>query len=476
MRDLADKLDVRMISSIEQLLADLEQRYRAKTAQSLRLYERAEKVMVRGGSHSIRLWRPYPFFLSEAKGAEVRDVDGNSYIDYWQGHYANVLGHRPDLGGENIPGREPGFSCHTGFESEAQIELAELVLGQLGWPDHRIRFTTSGTLAAMYAVMLALSSTGRGLVLKAGGGWHGASPYLLKGVKYSAGTGFTEMESDGIPAGFGRNILLTRYNDGADLERVFRLQGDRIACLILEPFLGVGGFLPASRDYLRLARDLTRKYGVVLIADEVISGFRFCPSGVMTLNGIEPDLSVLGKVIGGGHAVAAVAGHKDIMGGCEKGGTAKNVQFQGGTFSAHPAYMKAGCSMIKYLIREKDRVYSSLAVLGETLRRGIEEACRAEGVEVRCTGYAGEAIAGSSLFMAHFPRKAVDFARPEQVWDPGLSDVRMREEILKLALLVEGVHVVHGGGAVSLAHEPGQIAATVQAYASAVRFLKDYWS
>ena len=282
------------------------------------------------------------------------------------------------------------------------------------------------------------------------------------------------MDSDGIPPELKRNILLTRYNDGDDLEILFRRHGGRIACLILEPFLGVGGFLPASKDYLRLARRLTHEYGAVFIADEVISGFRFCPSGVMTLHNIEPDLSVLGKVIGGGHAVAAVAGRKDIMAVCEKGRYARSVQFQGGTFSSHPTYMKAGCSILRYLIREADRVYPHLARLGETLRRGIEEACREEGVKVRCTGYAGEFVGGSSLFMVHFPRKFVDFTRPEEVWDPDLSDVRMREEILKLALLMEGVHVVHGGGAVSNAHESGQIAATIQAYASAVRFLKDH--
>ena len=352
--------------------------------------------------------------------------------------------------------------------------MAELILGQLGWPDYRIRFTTSGTLAAMYAVMLAMAATGRDIILKAGGGWHGASPYLLKGVRFAPAAGFVEMDSAGVPAGWERNILITAFNDQDDLERVFQKEGGRIACLILEPFLGVGGFLPASGAYLRLARRLTQEYGAAFIADEVISGFRFGPSGLMTQHGIEPDLSIFGKVIGGGHAVAAVAGRKEIMEGCVKGRAAKSVQFQGGTFSAHPAYMQAGFRMLNYLSRQAGAVYPRLAELGEKLRRGVEDAFRREGLEVRCTGQAGAEIDGSSLFMVHFPKASVNFTRAEQVWDPGQCDVRMREEILKLALLVEGVHVVHGGGAVSFAHETRHIERTIQAYAGAAKLLKEY--
>jgi len=472
----AVKVNSLMAERIAPIIADLEKRYRKKTPHSLSLFDRAAKTMIQGGSHSIRLWRPYPFFVSEARGAEVKDVDGNTYIDYWQGHYANILGHQPETGDIEEFGPAAGPTMHTGFENESQLNLAELILAQLGWPDHRIRFTTSGTLAAMYAVMLAMATTGRDIILKAGGGWHGASPYLLKGVRYAPGGGFVETESGGIPAGFERNILITGFNDQDDLERIFVESGGRIACLILEPFLGVGGFLPASAEYLRLARRLTLEYGAVFIADEVISGFRFCPSGLMTRHGIEPDLSVFGKVIGGGHAVAAVAGRKDIMEGCEKGRAAKSVQFQGGTFSAHPAYMQAGFRMLKYLVRQAGSVYPRLAEQGERLRRGIEEALQAEGIEARCTGYPDEALAGSSLFMVHFPKNPIDFTRAEHIWDPEQSDILMREEILKLALLGEGVHVVHGGGAVSFAHETRHIEKTIQAYAAAARLLKGYWA
>jgi glutamate-1-semialdehyde 2,1-aminomutase len=173
------------MSEIERMIATLEDRYKERTRKSFRVFQRAEKVMVKGGSHSLRLYSPYPFFIRKASGAHVIDLDGNDYIDYWQGHYANILGHNPDIRAAGPAGRGPGTdSLHTGFEVETQVELAELLLERIGWPGHKVRFTTSGTLATMYAVMLAQGATGRDEVLKVGGGWHGASPFLLKGVKF----------------------------------------------------------------------------------------------------------------------------------------------------------------------------------------------------------------------------------------------------------------------------------------------------
>ncbi|MCK7477427.1 MAG: aminotransferase class III-fold pyridoxal phosphate-dependent enzyme [Candidatus Moduliflexus flocculans] len=253
--------------------------------------------MIRGGSHSLRLLSPYPFFVKKASGPEVVDVDGNVFLDFWQGHYANILGHNPGFSDLETNGDEPAEeSLHTGFEVETQVKLAELLLKQVGWKGHKVRFTTSGTLATMYAVMLAFGKTGRDEVLKIGGGWHGASPVLLKGIKFDPKLGFGRIESAGVPDAFARKIHTVRYNDSDDLARIFRKRGDKIACLILEPYLGAGGFLPATREFLQEARRLTARHGAVLIFDEIISGFRFAPTGVQRLAGIEPDVSTFGKV------------------------------------------------------------------------------------------------------------------------------------------------------------------------------------
>ncbi len=460
---------------MEKLFRYLENEYRKKTRKSAALFRRAFRVMVRGGSHSLRLWKPYPFFLTSAAGAEVQDVDGNCYLDYWQGHYSNILGHNPPVIRRAL---EPYFrhgTFHTGFETLSQVELAERLLASLGRRGLKVRFTTSGTLASTYAVMLAMGYTGRHFILKFGGGWHGASPYLLKGVKFHPGVGFLAPDSAGVPAGLSRQILITRFNDCEHLSDVFKKHGQRLAAFILEPFIGVGGFLFCSREYLELARKLADRYGVVLIFDEIISGFRFCPSGLQKIYGLAPDITLLGKLIGGGQAVAAVVGKEEIMEGCEPSGTAgRRVHFEGGTFSSHEEYMRAGLAMLDYLEKNQRRIYPYLGQQAERLRRGIEKVFRDEGLEAVCTGDGNELVPDSSFFMVNFPRKNIHFRRPEDLWNPERSDVVLREEVLKLALLINGVHVVHGGGSLSTAHTPGDINRTIEAYAEVARIFRRY--
>jgi len=460
---------------MKKLMSFLEREYQKKTVKSYRLFRRASRLMVRGGSHSLRLWKPYPFFQSSARGAEVVDVDGNRYLDYWQGHYANILGHNPEIIRQALrPFWERG-TFHTGFESIAQLELAEKIISSLKPKGLKVRFTTSGTLAATYAVMLAMGFTKRNYVLKVGGGWHGASPYLLKGIKYHSGLGFRAADSAGLPSAFLSQILLTRFNDGQQLEDILKRFGKKIAAFILEPFIGVGGFLFCSKEYLQLARSLADKYGVVLIFDEIISGFRFCASGIQKLYGVYPDISLFGKLIGGGQAVAAVVGRAEIMEGCEKLGSGKlRVHFEGGTFSSHEEYMRAGLAMLEYLEQKQDTIFPYLGNLSERLRKNIEKVFQTEGLEAVCTGYPNQTVEHSSFFMVNFPKKKISYLGPEDVWNPERSDVFLREEALKLALLLNGVHVVHGGGCLSAAHTVEDVDRTVEAYAEAARIFKKY--
>jgi glutamate-1-semialdehyde 2,1-aminomutase len=457
----------------EALFANLEAEYRARTPKSLALHRRAGASMVKGGSHNLRLWRPYPFFTAGARGAEVEDVDGNVYIDYWQGHYANVLGHDPEAVRRAADeARSGGAALHSGFEGEIQVRLAETILETFGYDDHKIRFTTSGTLAAMYAVMLALAQTGRDRVLKIGGGWHGASPFLLKGVKFHPGTGFQAADSAGVPEDVFAHVDVVPFNDEARLEEVLRDKGDRIGGFILEPVMGAGGFLPASPSYLRLARRLTAERGIVLIFDEVVSGFRFAPAPVQTLYGVKPDLTILGKVIGGGHAVAAVAGRAEILDGCGAALEVRRVLFEGGTFSSHPLYMRSGTVLIDYLKANAGTVYPRLAALGDRLRRGVRAAFAEQGIETAVTGGGNEAIPGSSLFMAHLLKKPFTPTKAEDLADPEKADVSLREEMLKIFLCLRDVYVVHGGGAATLAHTDAQVEKTLAAYAEAAALFK----
>jgi glutamate-1-semialdehyde 2,1-aminomutase len=247
----------------------------------------------------------------------------------------------------------------------------------------------------MYAMMLAKAFTKRDLVIKVGGGWHGAHPYALKGITVYD-QGLHHLESAGLPAGADSMIIMTRFNDMEDLEEKFREHGERIACFVLEPFIGAGGFIFSDKDYLQKARELTHQYNSLLIFDEVVSGFRFHAGGLQSLYGIKPDLTVLGKAIGGGMPVSAVAGREDVVALCSpEARPDQKVKFEGGTFSAHPASMLAGLTYVKYLTENESEIYPRIGQFGAKIRNGIEEIFTAHGFNVKCTGY-GELMPDNS--------------------------------------------------------------------------------
>ncbi|MFQ6058131.1 MAG: aspartate aminotransferase family protein [Anaerolineae bacterium] len=434
----------------EHLLEVLSQQYLSQYPKSGEAHQGARKYLIDGGSHALRLFSPYPFRIVSASGSRVWDADGHEILDFWQGHYANILGHNPLLVTQALAQAfQNGNGLQTGIPEALQTEFARLLLDQVG--AERVRFTTSGALATMYAIMLARAFTEKPLILKVGGGWHGANPMALKGVTYREG-GFVQVESEGLSEEGTADVLITRFNDPEDLTDQFRQFGDKIACFIVEPWMGVGGFMPATPEYLQTARELTHRYGAVLIFDEIISGFRFCASGVQKLYKVQPDLSTFGKIIGGGMPLAAVTGREEIMQLC---GTAagRRVKFEGGTFSAHPAALLAGKTLVEYLVRNESQIYPRLGAMGQKIRTGIEEIFASHGILARCTGYGNEVVPDSSLVMIHFPRdERTTLTNPETVWNPQICDVERRERVLKLALLLERVHVVHGLGAVSTAH------------------------
>ena len=452
------------IQAFEGMYEDLIQEYKARFPRSGRQHERATKVMVDGGQHTLRLYPPYPIYVQSASGAYVRDLEGHDILDFWQGHFANILGHNPPLItgalSEQLAG---GYGLQTGMVDELACDLATLICQQTG--AERVRLTTSGSLATMYAIMLARSFTGRDLVLKIGGGWHGAQPWGLVGVSYGQ-CGYQSIESEGLPGATTEEALVTQFNDCDALEQVFSQHGDRIACFILEPVVGASGAIPGRLDYIQLARELADKHGALLILDEVIAGFRFRAGSVAPFYGITPDLITLGKIVGGGMPVAAVAGRAEIMtiAGIEGG---RRVRFDGGTYSAHPASMLAGKTMLQYLVDHEDEVYSYLARLGDQVRSRVESIFAEHGIIVRCTGYPNDAIPGSSLAMLHFPlRPDIEISSPNIAADPQCCMLEVREQLLKLALLLEDVYAVHGLGALSMAHTEDDLA---QLYAACDR-------
>ncbi len=258
------------------------------------------------------------------------------------------------------------------------------------------------------------------------------------------------------------------------MRQTFTSHGDKIACFILEPVIGAGGCIPASPEYLALARQLTEKHGALLILDEVIAGFRFHAGNAGKLYGVEPDLSTFGKIVGGGMPVAAVAGRADVMAIAGREG-GRRVRFDGGTYSAHPASMMAGKVMLTYLIEHEAEIYGQLAELGQQLRRRLEQIFADQGILAQCTGYPNEALKGSSLAVLHLPvRPGIVIDSPDVAADPACCMMQVRERILKLALLLEDVYAMHGLGALSTAHSEEDLSQLYAACERVAQRLKPY--
>jgi len=465
------------------LLAALAAEYERHSPRSAALNRDALKHLVDGGSHTLRLIRPFPPRIVSARGAYVNDEDGHRILDFWQGHYANILGHNPEVVTRVLAESfKDGFGLQTGFTDRLQVEVADILCERTG--AEKARFTSSGSLATMYATLLARAFTGRELVMKVGGGWHGAQPWGLVGVDFHeevrhAGRGrpdeeqgFRQPESKGLPSTVAGEVVVTRFNDAGMLADQFRRHGRHVACFIVEPFLGSAGSLPAAQEFLAVARELTRTHGALLIFDEVISGFRFRAGSLSHLYGVQPDLATFAMVMGGGMPVAAVAGRADVMALAGRGG---GVKFSGGTYSCHPASLLAAKTMMSWLAEHEGEVYPRINSLGEKARRAIEVAFRSEGILARCTGDGNGVVSGSSMGAVSFPRdEAMGCCTPEQIRNPELCDVELSDTVLQLALLLEDVHVVHGLGSVSTAHTEEDIARLEEACRRVARRIRPH--
>jgi glutamate-1-semialdehyde 2,1-aminomutase len=457
------------------LLAELAEAYARHSPKSKTLHENAQQVLVDGGSHALRLIHPFPPRIATARGAWLQDEDGHDILDFWQGHLANILGHNPEVVASAMARAfEDGFGLQTGFADRLQAETAELLARQTG--AERVRFTTSGTLGTMYSIMLSRAFTGRTLVMKVGGGWHGAQPWALKGIGFSAdnGAGYQKVESEGIPVAVTDKVIVTGFNDPERLRDHFREYGDQLACFIVEPFLGVGGFAPATTEYLQVARELTHQYGAMLVFDEVIAGFRFRAGNAGALYGVQPDLTTFGKIIGGGMPVAAVAGRADIMSLAGRSGGSR-VKFSGGTYSAHPASLLAAKTLVSHLVAHEAEIYPCLAELGAKARQVLRSAFLEEGIYVHCTGDDSRVLPGSSMFMLHFPYdEDAQLDKPEDWFDPAVCDVTLTHKVLDLALLLEDVFMLHSHGGVSTAHTKADLELLGEACLRVARRIKPY--
>jgi len=436
--------------------------YRQKTPLSENLFKRSREVMPGGVSHNVHYFPPYPFFLKEAKGSKIRDVDGNEYIDLWMGHYTHILGHHSEIIVEAIEQRlKEGI--HWGIVFEKQVEWAELIRELIPCAE-MVRFCCSGTESTMYAVRLARAFTRKNTILKIAGGWHGANSDLSVGIKMP----YEKEESLGLLPELQRYTKTILFNDlPGTLEMIHQNRND-LAGVILEPIVGEGGFIPATEEYLKMLRSETEKLGALLIFDEVISGFRVGLGGAQGLFNILPDLTTLGKIIGGGMPVGALVGRKEIMEKTSperKADKWEKILIGGGTFSSHPLTVAAGIAILRYLRDFEEEIYPVLEVKGERVRKGVQEALQREGVETVVTGI-------GSLFQTHFPfQKGVTLNSPHSINQ--LTDTEKREVEFRIRMLNKGVHVMHGGGSLSIAHSDQDIEKIIEAAREVAKEMAD---
>jgi glutamate-1-semialdehyde 2,1-aminomutase len=435
--------------------------YRLKTPLSAALFKRAREVMPGGISHNIHFFPPYPFFVKKTKGSKVWDADGNEYVDFWMGNYTHILGHSPRVVVQAIE-KQLKEGIHWGTVYEKQIEWAELIR-ELVPSAEMVRFCCSGTEATMYAVRLARAFTGKKTILKIAGGWHGANPDLSLGIK----TPYEREESLGLLPELQQYTKTIPFNDlSGTLEIIHENEGG-LAGIILEPVIGEGGFVPAKNEYLQMLRSETKKLGALLIFDEVISGFRVDLGGAQERFHITPDLTTLGKIVGGGLPVGALVGKREIL---EKTSPEKKMNkwerilIGGGTFSAHPLTAAAGLAMLRYLKDHRQKVYAILESNGEKVRKGVQGAFDQEGFDAVVTGV-------GSLFQTHFP-----FSKGETLNSPHsinrFTDVEKREVEFRVRMLTKGIHVMHGGGCLSIAHSDEDIEKITKAARRVAREMK----
>jgi glutamate-1-semialdehyde 2,1-aminomutase len=351
-----------------------------RQSRSSRLFQRAQKILPGGVDSPVRAFKAVgadPLFIDRASGARIRDVDGNTFIDYVMSWGPLIHGHAP-RGLTRALGAAARRGASFGAPSPLEVQLGERVRALM--PSiARVRFVSSGTEATMSAVRVARAATGRDLILKFEGCYHGhADAFLVK-----AGSGALTLgtpTSPGVTAAASADTLLADYNDIGSVQRVFADNRGRFAAIIVEPIAGNMGVVPPAEGFLQALRDAASADGALLIFDEVISGFRAGPGGAQRLFGVRPDLTCLGKIIGGGLPVGAYGGRADLMDLVSPAGPV----YQAGTLSGNPLAMTAG---LWCLDRLSPRLYSSLAALGARLAGGLADAARAAGVALQVNAF-----------------------------------------------------------------------------------------
>jgi glutamate-1-semialdehyde 2,1-aminomutase len=426
-----------------------------KTSRSAKLFAEAQQLIPGGVNSPVRAFRSVggqPRFIERAKGSRLYDVDRNAYIDYVLSWGPMILGHAAPSVISAVK-KAAGQGTSYGAPTELEVALAREIRG--AFPSmEKLRLVSSGTEAVMSAVRVARGFTKRDNILKFEGCYHGHSDYLLA----KAGSGLATLgipDSPGVPEDFARHTLTAPYNDIRTVQQLVREHRNTLACIILEPIAGNMGVVPPAPDFLAALRQLTAENDILLIFDEVISGFRVSYGGAQALYGIKPDLTVLGKIIGGGLPVGAYGGRKEIMDLIAPSGPV----YQAGTLSGNPLAVTAGLATLKQL--KVRGVYKKLEERSAALAEGIGEAAKKAGVPVTQTRV------GSMLTTFFTPGPVVDWNTAKQ------SDTKRYGRFFH-QMLEQGIYLAPSqfeAAFLSTAHNAQDIEKTIRAAYTAFKAL-----
>ncbi len=432
--------------SLEREISD----YRAKSDRSRQLFEDAVRVMPGGNSRTTTFFDPYPMYLVRGEGARIWDADGVERLDFNGNYTSLVLGHAHPRVVEAVreaAGRGMSFPGPT----EHEIRLADLLTRRLPGLE-TVRFTNSGTEATMHAVRVARAFTGRTKIAKFEGAYHGTHDWALVSVALDPARAGSRKRpkavawSAGVPPAVLKHVVVLPWNDAAACARILERHGADLAAVLVDPLMANAGMVPAAPGFLESLREVTTRLGSLLVFDEVIS-FRVGPGGAQERFGVRPDLTTLGKIIGGGLAVGAFGGRADVMGYYDPRGGQGRIN-HGGTFNANPLTMAGGVATLELLTPE---AYARLEALGDRLRDGVRR-------RLRRLKHPGQVTGAGSLFWLHWTtRRLSDFrsARPDDPEKPAR---------VFLGLLNEGVLVSQRGlGACSLAMTDADVDRFVEA-------------
>ncbi len=414
--------------------------YKKKTKKSAKLFSKSKKQHVNGVQHNIRFCEPYPFVTKAAKTKFLIDVDSNTYVDYWMGHWSLIFGHAPNIIKKHVK-KQLSAGWMYGTVNEMTMLLSDTIQKAVPVAE-KIRYVSTGTEATMFATRIARAVTKKKIIAKIDGGWHGYGSDLLKSVNWP----FNESEDRGLIN--ESSIISLPYNDLEKSLSILKKVKNDLAGVIIEPLLGGGGCIPATKEYLKGIQEFVHKNNSLFLLDEIVTGFRFSFGCMYVSMKLDPDIVTLGKIVGGGFPIGVICGKQEFLNFANTT-TQKKVErsyIGGGTFSANPITMVAGSTALSKLKKNGKNLYAKINKMGEEARKGLDKVFDGK---VATTGK-------GSMFLTHFLTDRIN--KVTNSTDAAKCNTRILHDYHFEMIARDGIFFLPGKlGAFSFAHSQSDV-------------------